>query len=179
MQHSHIAESDRLLLRPVTVADINPNYIQWMNDPDIVQYMECRFQKWTAQDLEDYIVKMEKSEADHFFAIIDKQSQDYIGNIKIGPVNQHHKYASLGLMIGDKNFWGKGLATEVIQLATQYAFDNLKIRKMTAGCYANNKGSCRAFEKAGFEQEGVLKNHYKDATKYNDAILWGKLNDTV
>ena len=82
----------------------------------------------------------------------------HIGNIKLGPINIHHNCAEIGLIIGDKDSWGKGLASRAISIVTQFGFNQLKLAKLSAGCYENNIGSKKAFEKSGYQVEGFLKN---------------------
>lgn len=67
------------------------------------------------------------------FKIICNNSNCHIGNIKIGPINPHHNYADISYFIGEKSLWGKGIATEAIQLILKYAFEELKLHKVTAG----------------------------------------------
>lgn len=167
----------QIYLRLLTRDDVEPGYIQWMNDPEIMRFLESRFKAWSVEELGDYIDQCVENKNDHFFGIFDSETDKHIGNIKLGPVNAHHKFASIGLMIGDKDFWGKGMATEAINLITEFAFKDLKLNKVTAGAYANNIGSIKAFEKCGFRREGILERHYLDCGEYVDAVLLGKLND--
>ena len=60
----------------------------------------------------------------------------------------------------NKEFWGKGYAIEAILLLKHFAFENIGIKKLTAGMYSDNITSLRAFMKAGFSLEGILKSHY-------------------
>jgi [ribosomal protein S5]-alanine N-acetyltransferase len=64
-------------------------------------------------------------------------------------------------MIGDKDSWGKGFASEAISMVTQFGFNQLKLAKLSAGCYENNIGSKKAFEKSGYKVEGFLRSHVK------------------
>ena len=57
-------------------------------------------------------------------------------------------------MIGDRFMWGKGYATEAIQLTSEYAFNYLKLLKLNAVCYESNVGSILAFLKASYTIEG-------------------------
>ena len=49
--------------------------------------------------------------------------------------------------------------TEVVTLVSQYAFETLDIVRLQSGFLANNPGSMRVLEKAGFMKEGVLRNN--------------------
>ena len=93
-----------------------------------------------------------------FLAIVLKDNKKHIGNIKIGPINWYHRLAEIGIMIGEKDCWGKGYAAEAISLLADFAFSKLNLHKLTAGCYEQNQGSLKAFQKAGFEVEEVKKS---------------------
>ena len=100
----------------------------------------------------------------------------HIGNIKVGGINHYHRYADIGFLIGEKNYWGKGFATEAIALATDFAFNTLKLHKVWGGLYSPNIGSLRAFQKNGYEQEGIKKSQYLLNGVYYDDIMFGKVN---
>jgi ribosomal-protein-alanine N-acetyltransferase len=171
-----LVEGSQIYLRKVALSDVNDDYHRWMNDPEVTQFLEVRNARRTHQDILDYVKSVLKKSEDVFLAICVKETGQHIGNIKLGPVNQTHSFAHIGLLIGEKNFWGKGLATEAISLVVQYAFNTLKLHKVLAGCYANNAASARAFEKAGFTREGLQKSQWLCGSQYVDGILFGLIN---
>jgi [ribosomal protein S5]-alanine N-acetyltransferase len=77
----------------------------------------------------------------------------------------------VGLMIGDKTSWGKGIAFEAIELVTQYGFEELNLRKLTAGMYEQNVGSYKSFLKAGYQEVGRYKQHFFLQGHFIDGIL--------
>ncbi len=166
-------EGEHVYLREIQISDVNKKYCNWMNDTEITQYLESRFEKWSIKKLKDYVGKILKNPDYVFFAIISKDENKHIGNIKIGPINRIHKFADVGIVIGEKSFWGKGYATEAIKLVVSYAFNTLNLHKLTAGAYANNIGSIKAFQKAGFLVEGRRKKHFSSDGNYIDGILLG------
>jgi RimJ/RimL family protein N-acetyltransferase len=85
----------------------------------------------------------------------------------------------VGLIVGEKECWGKGFATEAIRLVMQLAFAQLGLRRLTAGAYASNIASIRAFEKAGFSREGLRRRHYLCDGEYVDGVLMGVLRDEI
>jgi len=152
-------ESERLYLRAVLPDDANEAYCRWMNDSEVNKYIESRFYPHTQERLRDYVsVKLGDAESP-FFAIVLKVGDRHIGNIKLGPINMIHRFADIGIIIGEKDCWGKGYGTEAIRLIVEYAFNALNLHKVTAGFYEPNIQSIKAFEKAGFSQEGVRKSH--------------------
>lgn len=171
-----MTQGERCYLRILTVADVSQDYVDWMNDPEIMRFTEARFQSWSQEDIKNFVQQCEESDGNYLFGIFDKETNVHIGNIKLGPVNRHHRYASIGLVIGRKDYWGKGIGTEAIRLVCEFGFNDLKLRKLTAGAYATNKASIKAFQKCGFRGEGQLKRHYLDDGCYVDAVLLGRLN---
>ena len=169
-------EGKRIYLRRVTEADANRTYLGWLNDPEINRYLESRFKKQTLERLKAYIREITSSAANLFLAIVLKDNERHIGNIKLGPIDNHHRLGDIGLIIGEKDCWGKGYASEAIQLLVDHAFKTLKLHKLTAGCYANNMGSAKAFIKVGFTEEGKLKSHYFCDGNYVDRICLGMTN---
>lgn len=170
-------EGAKLYLKPFTVGDVTEEYIGWLNDPEVNQFLESRFEHHTLESSRVYVEKISQNPANIFLAIMSKDTGRHIGNIKLGPIDSHHKVGSIGLMIGDKNSWGKGLATEAVKLLTDYAFDTLKLHKVTAGAYENNAGSIKIFLKLGFFEEGRRKKHMRFDYGYVDYVLLAKLNE--
>src|SRR3989344_296586 len=172
-------EGKDIFLRPIISSDATNAYVGWLNDPEVNQYLESRFSTHSTESLRKYIEEIITNPNNHFFAIVRRDSEKHIGNIKLGPIDWNHKTGDIGLMIGDKSSWGKGYATEAIGLVTNYAFDELGLRKVTAGAYENNIGSIKAFLKQGFVEEGRKKKHFKYENSFVDHVLLAKFKEVI
>jgi len=168
-------DGERLYLREVRPSDVNENYYRWMNDPEITRYLESRFFPNSMESLREYVMTKLADKDTIFLAIILKDGHRHIGNIKLGPINWIHCVGEIGVLIGERNYWGKGYAPDAIRLVVDYAFRVLNLHKLTAGCYEENKGSIKAFQKVGFVIEGVRKQHYYCNGEFTDSILMGIL----
>jgi RimJ/RimL family protein N-acetyltransferase len=146
-------------------------YVDWMNDPEVTRYTESQFCKHTFDSIVDYVKEISASSNDYFYGVY--LDNEHIGNIKL-TIDMHHNSGSIGIIIGDKQQWGKGYATEAIRVLTKYGFETLELHKISAGIYYNNKGSIRAFEKAGYFQEATLKNNRLVEGKYVDEVIMSK-----
>jgi len=175
MNSKNLICGERICLRRLTVADASEKYLRWLNDPKVNQFLESRFQKWSIKKLRDNLRTIGRSREYLFLAIILKESGEHIGNLKIGPINPIHRFADLGIIIGEKSFWGRGYASEAIKLAADYSFKKLKLNKLTAGAYANNLGSTKAFGKAGFHKVAKFHRHRLYQGKYVDEIVVERL----
>lgn len=166
-------KAGKLLLRNIEPDCISDSYYHWMNDAEIVQYLEIETGN-SKQALSDYVRQINNSTDSILFGIYDNKS--HIGNIKLGPLVHKHCRASIGVVIGDKNYWGKGVASAAIENLVEYAFSAFDLKKLTAGCYAPNKGAIKAFIKNGFVEEARLKNHVQINGVSADVIVLAKHN---
>lgn len=170
-----LLEGPRVRLRPVEVADVGQRYHDWMNDPEVNRYMETRFRRQTREDIRAHVEKMKAAADVLFWAMVDRASSRHIGNIKLGPISEIHRRGELSFFIGEKEFWGRGLTTEVVALVTEYALKTLGLHKVAAGCYSNNQGSIRVFEKVGYTRVATLPEHYLCEGRFVDRLCFEKL----
>ncbi|MBI2577995.1 MAG: GNAT family N-acetyltransferase [Candidatus Wildermuthbacteria bacterium] len=169
-------DGERVYLRPVVQSDATDEYVGWLNDPEINRFLESRFVLHTKAALKEYIQKKFEDSDTVFLAIILKETGRHIGNIKLGPIDWHHGIGDIGIMIGDRESWGKGFATETIKTLEEYAFKVLGLHKLTAGAYEPNIGSIKSFLKAGFFEEGKRSEHALFEGSYINVVLMGKIN---
>ncbi len=160
-------------LRPLVDADAGERYLAWMNDPVTTQFLESRFTQWTRENLLEYVRRDARSDTVSSLAICLAESDRHVGNIRLSSIDRYHGHAALGLIIGETDCRARGIGTSAIRLACAYAFDTLGLRRITAGCYASNKASLRAFEKAGFAIEGRLRRRWRDGDMFVDGIIVG------
>ena len=172
-------EAEHLYLREVRPSDVNECYYGWMNDPSVTQYLESRFFPNSMEGLRKYVESKLDDRDNVFLAMVLKNGHRHIGNIKLGPINWIHRTGDIGLLIGPQDCWGKGYATEAIKLVTDYAFRILGLQKVTASSYDANQGSIRAFQKAGFEIEGVRKQQFYCHGRRVDMVLMGIVNQDL
>ncbi len=79
--------------------------------------------------------------------------------------------ARYSIVIGDKKYWGRGLGTAVIARATNHAFTTLGLRKIESDILEPNKGALIIHQRAGFVEEGRLRQDAWRRGKWVDRIL--------
>lgn len=168
-------DSQRLYLRELEEADVSAAYLEWMRDPAVTQYLEARFEEHNDKSLRAYVAAQRADPSSLLLAIVLREGDRHIGNIKLGPIDRHHLTADVGILIGNRSAWGRGYGTEAIGALCPFAFAELGLRKLTAGSYAANVGSIRAFEKAGFRREGVQHGQFMCDGHRVDGVLLGRL----
>jgi RimJ/RimL family protein N-acetyltransferase len=173
LKHAGFISGERIYLREVRISDVNENYYKWLNDKEVNQYLETRYIPQSLDNIKKYVENMDGKSDEIFLAICLNQNNKHIGNIKLGPINWIHRFATISFLIGEKKYWGNGFATEAITLVTKFAFNTLNLHKIEAGCYENNIGSRRSLEKVGFKVEGILKKHRVADGKFQNDIILG------
>jgi ribosomal-protein-alanine N-acetyltransferase len=163
-------EGQNIFLKSLVPDDVGQYYADWLNDPEIVKYLESRWNTYHLSDVKNYIQTINNSDKDYLFGIFLKDKNRHIGNIKIGGIDPIHRFANVGLMIGEKKCWGKGYGTESIIVATRIAFCELNLNCLTAGIYSSNLSSYHAFLKAGWEDAGRFKKYRFFDGEYVDQI---------
>ncbi len=171
--------SSRLLLRTLTTEDVGERYLAWLRHPDVSRYLEIRFEPQTKEATTAYIQALNQSPDNLFLGIFLKDDETHIGNIKLGPIDPHHRRGDFAIVIGAREHWGKGYACEAIEALTAYAFDALELHKVTAGLYASNEGSRRAFLKAGWFEEGRRSRHWYSDGEWQDDVQLARIREDV
>jgi [ribosomal protein S5]-alanine N-acetyltransferase len=161
----------RIYVKILAPEDVTEAYVEWMNDPEINQYLESRFRIQTMNSVCSFVNEMNNSPIDALFGMFLNDSHEHIGNIKIGNINTFHRRAEVGLVIGNRTMWGKGYGAEAIALVTKYGFEELNLNKLTAGMYVENMGSYKAFIKCNWRHVATLKEHCFSHGKYSDEFF--------
>ena len=100
-------ERNRIYLKEIKREDATPVYCSWLNDKEVSRYLETK--KIKIKELKSYVKAKIESPNCIFFGIFIKNKDKHVGNVKLEPIIWKEKKATLGIMIGDKNYWGRGL----------------------------------------------------------------------
>jgi [ribosomal protein S5]-alanine N-acetyltransferase len=167
----------RIYLRELTKEDVDEKYLSWFSDANVTQFLSVDGSNLTKQTVVDYINHGIQTKTYFMYAICLKENDTHIGNLKIGPIHPIHGFSDLVAVIGNKEYWGKGLATEAITVGNELAFNTYNIRKLTGSIYSENIGSIKAYTRAGWVIEGILKSQFlDDKGKYQDEVFVSYFN---
>lgn len=148
-------EGDKCALVPFSAEHLHDAaYLGWLRDYDVVKTINRLdyLRPVSFEEVKRYCEAVMQSPADIFVAIHALEPDQFIGTLRVSRIDRVTRTADVGIMIGEKAFWGRGVATEAISLACDYLFTCLGLRKLTAGLMAVNPGMLRVFEKLGFQQ---------------------------
>jgi RimJ/RimL family protein N-acetyltransferase len=145
--------------------------LSWLNDPEVTRYLETGIFPTSQEDLEHYYESLRGSRDQVLFAIEELTRKQHIGNVKLGPIHWVHRSATLGILIGEKAYWGKGVGQEATRLMVEYGFFRLNLNRINLGVFADHESAIRCYTKAGFKVEGHFRQALFRDGAYKDH-LW-------
>tara|TARA_B110000467_G_C18106573_1_gene360108 strand:- start:81 stop:653 length:573 start_codon:yes stop_codon:yes gene_type:complete len=164
-------------IQKMTVDDVGDDYLNWINDPEINEFLESKYTVWTMDSLKEYVRSFENTNVKFLFTINDMVTNKYIGNGSISSVNYNTEVFYFALFIGDKNYWGKHAAFETSMLLLKFGFEELNMRKVFGGAYSNQLASRFVLKRVGMEQEAKLKASFKYKNKFVDQVIYSLHKD--
>jgi RimJ/RimL family protein N-acetyltransferase len=162
-----------IYLQPMDSSCYEGKYLNWVNDNEIIDNMGTLFFPTTEESLLAYIKEKSDRSDCAFFAIRLKETDDFVGTVKLDSINWVHRTAYFGRMIGSKDCRGKGIGTESTELILSYGFDRLNLHWIGAGMVAENKASIKSNEKAGMRELARIPNQLWFKGRYVDSITMG------
>jgi RimJ/RimL family protein N-acetyltransferase len=155
------------------MADIGEEYLGWLRDPEVTRYLETGNSPATLDSMREYLKRFEGSSTDLIFAIVDQGTNKHVGNVTLNHISPVHRTTATGLMIGRKEFWGKGIAFEGWSLVIEYAFQRLGMRKILAGVVSDHAASVKTLKNLGFQVEGTFKKEVLVDGEFRDKLSLG------
>ena len=160
---------ERIYLRLMGVSDVTEEYCSWLNDPEVNRFLETK--SATIDGVRAYIAQKSGQSDILFFGIFLKDSDKHIGTMTLRGIDLTAGKATIAMMIGDKNFWGRGLIGEAMRLLTNYAFEKLNLKEIDLGVVSQNVSAVRAYEKMGFVEVERKSNVKYGKENYEEIMM--------
>jgi len=170
MAAAEILARSNIRLVPFKEEHITDTYIGWLNDPQVNRFLEVRLVQQTYETVLAYVRSFYGDTEKYMWGIHANDTKALIGTATLAFIDRHSGQGTIGLMIGAKEYWGKGYGTEIIKLIVDYAFNRLNLHEVKAGVAAKNQASAKAFQNAGFKIEDITKNHQSIDGEYRDSL---------
>jgi diamine N-acetyltransferase len=167
---------NRVRLRAVERGDL-PQFQEWLNDSAVTDHLSTSL-PLSMIDEEQWLDRASHMEqAEKPLAIEMQQGQGWrlIGNSGFFNLEWPNRCAEIGLFIGDKSLWNKGLGTETVGLLLQHGFETLNLHRIYLRVYATNPRAKRAYEKTGFVLEGTMREAVYRHGRYADVHIMSVL----
>lgn len=166
---SAVLEGELVRLRRFERADAE-TYRGFVNDPDVAGSID-RAGTVTAEEHERWYEALVTSATADVFAVEEKSSGAFIGLVWLFGIEPRHARAEVRIVLGKAQGHGRG--TEALRLLAGHAFATRHLKKLWADVLAFNQKGLRAFEKAGYAREGLLKADRALGDGRTDVVRFG------
>lgn len=168
-------EGAHCCVRPWRPKDLDA-LVRHANNINVARQLRDRFpHPYRRSDAEGFIDHARTSSPQMNFAI--DAGGEAVGGIGFVPGTDIERYsAEIGYWLG-QTFWGRGIVTEALLLVTDYAFTRVNLLRLFALPFADNIGSARVLEKAGYAREGLLRQSSVKFGKPRDQLIYARIND--
>ena len=155
------ARGARVLLREKTAADIANDY-RWRVDPELAKLDAATPIRMTFQDFERYSLDEMKHPSSRSKRLsVDTAAGVHIGSVMFYDIDLNSRQAELGIMIGDKDYWGQGYGTESVDILLDHMFGEYPFDRVYLHTLTWNYRAQRSFQKSGFKNvRSVRKGGY-------------------
>lgn len=148
-------------------------HAKWLNDPNIRRYTREVIPE-TVEKLKKQLEESSKEfpKRNIVFEIYHKKDQKSIGIVSFHQIRWVDRIGMMGILVGEPEYWNKGIGTEACELIFEYGFDELNFYKILAQVLAPNTNSIRLLEKLGMKKEVTQTKHYYVDGEYVDQHLY-------
>lgn len=161
-------------LRELTRGDL-PTLNIWRNDPVLVAGLGAGFAFIAPEvDAAWFDAYLKQRDRNVRLAIEDDDGR-FVGCAYLLGISWIHRSAEFAIMIGDKDRWGKGLATQATQGTLRHAFDDLQLHRVWLTVNADNDRAKRLYERCGFKHEGTFRSAVFKSGEYIDVHVMAVL----
>jgi len=152
------------------------NYNQWINDLEVSQYITLFGQILTREAEEEWYESQADSD-EPTFTIYYLPEDKPIGNCGLHNINRGNDHGEIGIMLGEKEYWNRGLGTEAVRLITDFGFTVLGLHSISLYVKSFNERARKVYEKIGYQTAGRVRDCYKIDDSYHDEIIMDVLRE--
>jgi len=167
---------DRVVLRPIQRTDL-PRLWELVEDfevavlsspgpvvPQSLAEFEAGFDQEVAQPRKDHVS----------FAV--EVDGELIGEAGFHRIDHFNRTCELGIAVG-REFWGKGFGQQTVRTLVDYAFEHLNMNRVGLYVLAEDPRAVGAYRKAGFVEEGRIRQHAWVRGKYEDELVMSVIRE--
>ena len=150
-------------------------WTEWDNDLEIaIPLGDEAYTPYTLEKMQDILDEVSKDQS-HIFSILNLETDTAIGRCLLFNIDQVNRQATLGIVIGEKEYWGKGYGQDAIKLLLDYGFNLLNLNSIMLGTFSFNERAQACFGKAGFKEIGRRRQARIIGEKKFDLVLMDML----
>jgi RimJ/RimL family protein N-acetyltransferase len=151
-----------------------PTYLKWMRDYEVQRWI-LNTVPVTLEAETAWYDEIVTSQNAFQFEIRTLENEHLIGACSIFDIDYRNRGAELGIVIGEKDYWGKGYGSDAVRSLLRFAFDEANRNRVYLRVFAYNERAIRSYEKCGFQHEGTARQAHFREGHYHDVHMMGIL----
>ena len=168
-------EGERINLRPLLIEDIGSDYLSWLNDSEVCRFNSHHVYPYTEALARQYITDVQDQRRHLVLAIVTRETGKHIGNVSLQSIDYVSHNAEYAILLGNRDYWGKGIAKEASLLILQHGFYTLNLHRIYCGTSSENIPMQKLARALGMEEEGRRREAMYKSGRYVDIIEYGLL----
>lgn len=163
---------ERVRLRGVEESDLD-KFVIWLNDSEVRDNLLIYWPmtSWQEREWFEGVKKLPIAEKPLVIDVKTEEGWQLIGNCGFHKFDWQARSGEIGIFIGDKAYWNKGYGSEALNLLLQFGFNRLNLNKIYLEVFETNPRAKRVYEKAGFVEEGRLRQDVYLNGRYIDVFV--------
>jgi RimJ/RimL family protein N-acetyltransferase len=163
--------AEQVRLRPFRRTDL-PRVIRWRRDEELRRGALWSEAPFGAREAQRWLRAVTNSvdPTRQTFAIELKDSGRLVGLTNLTRIDRRGGTAYFGVVIGEKDCWGQGIARQALRLVLRKAAA-LRLRKILLEVAGDNPRAIELYRRAGFETEGVLRRQLPRGSDFVDVLI--------
>ena len=172
-----IIKGKNVILRPRDVKDVDI-IVKWYRDKNLMLHYGHEKYRVKALEVRKHILGLKKKDSLEKCYMIELLDGNVIGTAGYD-INPHHKFVTLYIMIGGRDYQGKGYASETIKVLIDFIFKTKKFNRIELGVFIKNKRAFNLYKNIGFIKEGVCRQAgwNKITKQFDDMVIMSILRN--
>ncbi|MFC1655817.1 GNAT family N-acetyltransferase [Patescibacteria group bacterium] len=159
---------NKIYLQPVSLKYVDV-YRKWVHDKDVIRYTTIN--PPTREEQIKWIKERETSGVEEVFSIFLKKDDTIIGNVGCHNLDNPDNNFVLGIIIGEKEYWGEGYGTDAFKTVIRYMFEEKDANMVSLDVFVGNKSAQRVYEKCGMKEIKKITKTNEREKKEVECIL--------
>jgi RimJ/RimL family protein N-acetyltransferase len=150
---------------------------RWYHDPEVTRWMSGGHPQSLASSIRRIEERPRNEYGNVLLGIETLEDGRLIGAVVLRDAEPETGCAELDIYIGEKEYWGRGFATDAMRTACRYGFEAMRLHKITLYVVPENHAAHHVYRKVGFVEEGRMREHIWLDGRNLDNVLMGILRD--
>ncbi len=146
---------------------------KWRNDHEVNQFLRPGLR--TVEEVQEWYETYFSREEHKLFALYDNDT--LIGYCTLEHIDLQNRSCEIGIVIGEKQYWKKGIGSAAVKTLTDMAFKAYNLHRVFAVIHDGNRASMNCFAQVGFHHEGRLREARYVHGKFIDLHYYAVLED--